>query len=257
MPPIEAAANEKLASGVSSSLSEANVWQTRIFTPVSRQGNDNMHARYYSPNLGRFASVDPVGGSVGSSQSWNRYSYVLNSPLNFVDPDGNAGVVAWIVKLTKNGYNKVKALSTEKQVARAMRQGEDVVSVRKQKSIAGSRAASGGRTNPAVDKPHPNRETGSTEGRMPHSHDGARPELGSGKNQGKGSHNFWKGAGALLASLLPGGAVVEAVEVGIDVGVAGAEKLEGMALEGDVGEHLRQIEEVYEIIDIPLDTSSD
>ena len=47
-----------------------------------------MHARYYNLNLGRFLSVDPVGGSVGSSQSWNRYAYVLNSPLNFVDPYG-------------------------------------------------------------------------------------------------------------------------------------------------------------------------
>lgn len=49
---------------------------------------DFMHARYYSPNLGRFMSVDPVGGSIGSSQSWNRYSYVLNNPLAFNDPDG-------------------------------------------------------------------------------------------------------------------------------------------------------------------------
>jgi RHS repeat-associated protein len=49
---------------------------------------DYMHARYYSPNLGRFMSVDPVVGTVGSSQSWNRYSYVLNNPLAFNDPDG-------------------------------------------------------------------------------------------------------------------------------------------------------------------------
>lgn len=53
-----------------------------------------MHARYYSPNLGRFLSVDPVGGSVGSSQSWNRYSYVMNSPLNLVDPDGQRTIVS-------------------------------------------------------------------------------------------------------------------------------------------------------------------
>ena len=51
-------------------------------------GLDYMHARYYSPNLGRFLSVDPVGGSIGSSQSWNRYSYVLNSPINATDPTG-------------------------------------------------------------------------------------------------------------------------------------------------------------------------
>jgi RHS repeat-associated protein len=49
---------------------------------------DYMHARYYNPFLGRFLNVDPVGGSVGSSQSWNRYSYVLNNPLSHIDPDG-------------------------------------------------------------------------------------------------------------------------------------------------------------------------
>ncbi|MCU0305465.1 MAG: hypothetical protein MUC56_15535 [Thermoanaerobaculales bacterium] len=51
---------------------------------------DFMHARYYSPNLGRFVSVDPVGGTIGSSQSWNRYSYVDNNPIAVVDPDGEA-----------------------------------------------------------------------------------------------------------------------------------------------------------------------
>jgi len=36
----------------------------------------------------RFLSVDPVSGEVGSSQSWNRYSYVQNNPINLVDPTG-------------------------------------------------------------------------------------------------------------------------------------------------------------------------
>lgn len=47
-----------------------------------------MHARYYSPNLGRFATVDPVGGDIGSSQRWNRYAYSLGNPMRFLDPDG-------------------------------------------------------------------------------------------------------------------------------------------------------------------------
>jgi len=49
---------------------------------------DNMHARYYDPNLGRFLSVDPVLGTPGSPQTWNRYVYARNSPLRFTDPSG-------------------------------------------------------------------------------------------------------------------------------------------------------------------------
>ncbi|NOZ57199.1 MAG: RHS repeat-associated core domain-containing protein [Calditrichaeota bacterium] len=49
---------------------------------------DYMHARHYSLHLGRFLSTDPVGGSIGSSQSWNRYSYVVGNPINGTDPTG-------------------------------------------------------------------------------------------------------------------------------------------------------------------------
>jgi RHS repeat-associated protein len=49
---------------------------------------DYMHARYYNFNIGRFLSVDSVNGNQGSSKSWNRYTYTLNNPLIFIDPDG-------------------------------------------------------------------------------------------------------------------------------------------------------------------------
>ena len=51
-------------------------------------------ARYYEPATGRFISIDPVGGNVGNSQSWNRYAYVLNIPAKYVDPDGETPGVA-------------------------------------------------------------------------------------------------------------------------------------------------------------------
>jgi RHS repeat-associated protein len=63
-------------------------------TPDRLDDLDYMHARYYSPVLARFLSVDPVGGKIGSSQSWNRYSYVLNNPLNLMDPDGRLVEIA-------------------------------------------------------------------------------------------------------------------------------------------------------------------
>ncbi|MCU1231255.1 MAG: hypothetical protein JWO97_4139 [Acidobacteria bacterium] len=51
---------------------------------------DYMHARYYDPNAGRFLSVDPELGSAipERPQTWNRYSYVANNPVNALDPTG-------------------------------------------------------------------------------------------------------------------------------------------------------------------------
>lgn len=52
---------------------------------------DYMHARYYSPATGRFLSIDPVidhAFAMRNPQSWNRYSYVRNNPVNRTDPTG-------------------------------------------------------------------------------------------------------------------------------------------------------------------------
>ncbi len=58
---------------------------------LDRQDWDYMHARYCSPWLGRFGSVDPLNsGTLADPQTWNRYSYVDNNPLSFVDPNGRS-----------------------------------------------------------------------------------------------------------------------------------------------------------------------
>ena len=57
---------------------------------------DYMLARYYQPFMGRFLGVDPVLGNQAEPQSWNRYSYAKNSPINFVDPDGREAEEALI-----------------------------------------------------------------------------------------------------------------------------------------------------------------
>ena len=48
-----------------------------------------MNARYYHPQLGRFVSPDSIVPEPENPQSFNRYSYVRNSPMNFTDPTGH------------------------------------------------------------------------------------------------------------------------------------------------------------------------
>lgn len=53
-------------------------------------GLEFAQARYYNPTHGRFTSVDPLTASatIRNPQSFNRYTYVLNSPYKFADPLG-------------------------------------------------------------------------------------------------------------------------------------------------------------------------
>jgi RHS repeat-associated protein len=48
----------------------------------------HMGGRVYNPRLGRFLSPDPFIQFPQDSQSYNRYSYVLNNPLTHADPSG-------------------------------------------------------------------------------------------------------------------------------------------------------------------------
>jgi RHS repeat-associated protein len=50
----------------------------------------HMNARVYDPDIGRFLSPDPTVPYTHNPQSFNRFSYVMNNPLNRYDPDGFA-----------------------------------------------------------------------------------------------------------------------------------------------------------------------
>ncbi len=64
-----------------------------------------MHARHYSPNLGRFLQPD------SSRSESNHHAYARNNPTSIADPDGELGIlVAWIAHLgsaTKNRFQPV------------------------------------------------------------------------------------------------------------------------------------------------------
>ena len=59
-------------------------------------GLDFAQARFYGSSQGRFTSPDPFSGSatVANPQTFNRYAYVGNNPVNTVDPSGLMGAPA-------------------------------------------------------------------------------------------------------------------------------------------------------------------
>jgi RHS repeat-associated protein len=60
------------------------------FTSYDRDEAHNDYAilRFDSNRLGRFLQADVLHGSIANPQSLNRFSYVLNNPVNFIDPLG-------------------------------------------------------------------------------------------------------------------------------------------------------------------------
>lgn len=52
----------------------------------------HMNGRIHDSVTGRFLSPDPTIPNPGSTQSYNRYSYVNNNPLSYIDPSGFSDV---------------------------------------------------------------------------------------------------------------------------------------------------------------------
>ena len=67
--------------------------------PVPSRGSIpliNMNGRIYAPALGQFLTPDPILQEP-YGQGLNRYAYVKNSPLNYVDPSGFEFEVAFSI----------------------------------------------------------------------------------------------------------------------------------------------------------------
>lgn len=92
--------------------------ESLLFTGLERDVNDEadsrddldyMLARYYAPHLGRFLSIDPVIGNKISPQSWNRYVYAANNPVNLVDITGlQPEKINVEIKLEKRGTHNTR-----------------------------------------------------------------------------------------------------------------------------------------------------
>jgi RHS repeat-associated protein len=72
-------------------------------------GLDFFKTRYYSGVHGRFTSPDSMmaSGRVSNPQTWNRFVFVINNPLRFVDPDGRAETNPWDM-LTEDQQGQIR-----------------------------------------------------------------------------------------------------------------------------------------------------
>ena len=73
-------------------VTTGSMFTNKLFTgqrEVTGLGIYHYGARFYSPKLGRFISADTIVPGAANPQAYNRYSYVLNNPLRYIDPTGH------------------------------------------------------------------------------------------------------------------------------------------------------------------------
>lgn len=82
----------------------------RFYTNQYRDNESGLYyygGRYYNPKLARFISADPFIAEPSDPQSFNRFSYVGNNPINFIDPSGFAleSIDLGIIRVSRNTVN--------------------------------------------------------------------------------------------------------------------------------------------------------
>jgi RHS repeat-associated protein len=100
-----------------------------------RTGLFYYRARYYKPQFQRFISEDPIGLAGGDT---NLYRYVLNDPMNLVDPYGKFGMKQTVKgieelgeafedlnNLNKNPKTKAEMLENQEKVLDAWRKAQN------------------------------------------------------------------------------------------------------------------------------------
>ena len=134
---------------------------------------DYMHARFYAPFMGRFLSVDPkldLKRTLRNPQGWNRYAYVLNNPLRYVDPKGLIQYEAFLLgrsitvdisdDLTKRQQAalqrkieaSLKALNDKAEAGKLTRQDFRILSNIQEVRVVQSRVVDGQETRSSADE---------------------------------------------------------------------------------------------------------
>jgi RHS repeat-associated protein len=67
-------------------------------------------ARYYDPEIGRFITRDQNYGKISQPQALNKYTYCINNPIRYIDPDGHS---YWDPEWAKGWYVDEPGYSSE------------------------------------------------------------------------------------------------------------------------------------------------
>ncbi|MCV6606452.1 MAG: RHS repeat-associated core domain-containing protein, partial [Porticoccaceae bacterium] len=73
---------------------------------LDKTGFIHMNGRVYDPALGRFLSPDPIVQAPTNSQSWNRYAYTFNNPLNATDSSGYVSIRLFGFEIFNSNSNR-------------------------------------------------------------------------------------------------------------------------------------------------------
>ena len=74
-------------------LATGTLYTDKLFTGqrnIAGLGIYHYQSRFYSPKLGRFLSADSLVPNPANPQDLNRFSYVRNNPIRYIDPTGHA-----------------------------------------------------------------------------------------------------------------------------------------------------------------------
>ena len=91
-----------LASALQFSVPEFNRGYTG-HQHIDSFGLIHMKGRVFDPRIARFLSADPLVANAEQLQSYNRYSYVHNNPLNATDPSGYSSVLKQLATMVIGG----------------------------------------------------------------------------------------------------------------------------------------------------------
>jgi len=86
-----------IEGSLSTTIGVYNSFRYRSYKFDSEINMYYLNSRYYNPEIGRFISSDATLGEFTSIRTANMYSYCMNNPIMYVDPNGESAILVLII----------------------------------------------------------------------------------------------------------------------------------------------------------------